>query len=153
MRLFKLIWRFEISVYYYYYYYYYYQRSRSHGQKVQNIATRQPRGTVSLRCDAAQRDGAARPAWVMHSIECPASSWSILSPTPFQRIAWHVLKIKWNIRPWLISLVKSRCWYVFAVFNEHVVCLLGTNGGAIGALQAETEKCTAALPPSTEYCP
>jgi len=35
---------------------------------------RQPCGAVSLRCDAAQRDGAARPEWVMHSIECSAAS-------------------------------------------------------------------------------
>jgi len=53
------------------------QRSRSQGQKVQNVATRQPCGAVSLRCDAAQGDGVAQPAWVMHSIECPnlVTSW------------------------------------------------------------------------------
>ena len=50
------------------------QKSRSQGQKVQKVATRQPCGAVSLRCDAAQQDGAARPAWGLHSIECPASS-------------------------------------------------------------------------------
>jgi len=33
------------------------QKSRSQGQKVQKVATRQPCGAVSLRCDAAQRDG------------------------------------------------------------------------------------------------
>jgi len=49
---------------------------RSQGQKVEKVATRQLCGAVSLRCDAAQRDGAARPAWVMHSIECPASRYN-----------------------------------------------------------------------------
>ena len=37
------------------------QRS-SQGQRVQKVAMRQPCGAVSLRCDAAQRNGAARPA-------------------------------------------------------------------------------------------
>jgi len=44
------------------------------------VATRQPCGAVLLRCDAAQRrDGPAWLAWVMHSVECPASSFHFCS--------------------------------------------------------------------------
>ena len=53
------------------------QKVKGQGHRVKNlqkVATRQPCGAVSLHCNAAQRDGAARLASVMHSIECPASS-------------------------------------------------------------------------------
>ena len=55
------------------------KRSSSQGKRVQNVATRQQCGAVSLRCDVTQRDGAAQPAWVMRSFECPASSLSLYS--------------------------------------------------------------------------
>jgi len=47
----------------------------SQGQKVEKVATRQPCGAVSLRCDATQLDRATRAllTCVMHSIECSAS--------------------------------------------------------------------------------
>ena len=50
-------------------------KGKRHRIKKWKNSQRELCGAVSLRCDAPQQDGAARSAWVMHSIECPASRW------------------------------------------------------------------------------
>jgi len=94
------------------------QSSRPQGQKVQKVGTRQPCGAVSLRCDAAQRDGAARQAWVMHSIECPAFSFT-------QKLTNAYLR-------WLRGLLHSSCslralWMAWTPKLYGPCCLLETS--------------------------
>jgi len=90
------------------------------------VATRQPCGAVSLRCDAAQRDGAARPAWVMHSIECPASSSTLFSTVScskknLQRGHWLVTLDSTSLPLWTSKQHRfeiTRCLYAGGIWAD-----------------------------------